>query len=282
MSGVFWLLSGLIINPPGKRCSIEHFAYCKGPEEVGLKYETIDLKTEDGVDIKGWFIESEGSDRAVIIVHGHGSSWFEGIRYSKALHDAGINLFLINMRGNSGHPTKGYFTMGYHEQKDVKAGISFLLKEKNIQHLGIYGFSMGGATSIVRMADDKRIKAGAFNSAFNSPVLQIGEEASRKYYLPYFPSVWATKSIAEYRTGSDFDKVNVLTSISMISPRPVMIMHSYGDGRIGIDQAKSIFAAAKEPKEKWFPDYPGHARLWNGNNKLAEQKVTDFFIRHLK
>ena len=103
----------------------------------------------------------------------------------------------------------------------------------------------------------------------------------RDYSLPYFPMVWLSLSLAEIRTGADFDNVQLLDTIGSIAPRPILLMHSKGDDYIPIEHAYDLFAAANEPKENWYPGCKGHVREWNCMATEAENKVSTFFRDNL-
>ena len=44
------------------------------PAAAGLAYEDVELGSTDGVRLSGWWVASEGSGRAAILVHGWGGA----------------------------------------------------------------------------------------------------------------------------------------------------------------------------------------------------------------
>ena len=272
--------SQMIGFPKGK-CDPEHHVFCENPAQRGLEYNTIQLTTEDEVPLEAWYIESPGSTKAILVLHGHGATWHEGLKYSVVLKEAGFNALYLNLRGNSTDSVKAAFTMGDLESLDAKAGIDFLMNKKKQAKVGIFGVSMGAATAIKTMSEDSRISVGVFNSPYSSVTRQISEVAKRDYSLPYFPMVWLSLSLAEIRTGADFDNVKLLEKIGSIAPRPIFLIHSKDDDYIPIQHAYDLFVAANEPKENWYPDCKGHVREWNCMSKEAEKKISTFFIKNL-
>ena len=178
-----------------------------------------------------WYIESPGSTKAILVLHGHGATWHEGLKYSVVLKES-ASMFYLNLRGNSTDPGKAAFTMGDLESLDAKAGIDFLINEKKQAKVGIFGVSMGAATAIKTMSEDNRVSVGVFNSPYSSVTRQISEVAKRDYSLTYFPMVWLSLSLAEIRTGADFDNVQLVDIIGSIAPRPILLIHSKGDDYI--------------------------------------------------
>ena len=277
---VAWYFSEKIIYPK-YRCNVKDHYFCKDPSEVGLKFEKVSLTTSDNLKLRSWFIPKENSEKVVLFVHGHGVTIHEGLKYAKAMHQAGFNLMYIELRGNSAPHGIVPYTMGDLERLDVKSAIDYLSKDKNFTRIGIYGISMGAATSIGAMSEDQRIKAGIFNSAFKNFEQQITDVGKRDYSLPYIPLVWLSLRVAELRSGADYSNLNIKQKISKISPRPVFVIHSIGDDYIDISHGREIYESAKKPKESWFPDCPKHVREHVCNEKRAEAKVTGFFLKHL-
>lgn len=44
------------------------------PADYGLPFEEVTFSATDGLQLRGWWIPVQGSDRAVIVMHGHGGS----------------------------------------------------------------------------------------------------------------------------------------------------------------------------------------------------------------
>ena len=110
------------------------------PDEYGLEYETIKFKTTDKLTLRGVWIPASASDKAVIILHGHGGSYDFDLYRSPALHEAGFNVLLFDFRAH-GRSEGKHMTFGYEERRDVLGAIEFL-HNRGMQHIGLLGFSM--------------------------------------------------------------------------------------------------------------------------------------------
>lgn len=116
------------------------------PDEYGMAYEDIFFPAMDGITIEGWFIPAEGSDKLIIANHclpanrsgfpGHLSPWNElgfgdfevnFLPKYKALHDAGYNVLVYDMRnhGRSGAGSGGLVGHGTLEYRDVIGSIRY-------------------------------------------------------------------------------------------------------------------------------------------------------------
>jgi len=283
--GAAWHFSTLILFP-GVRCW-EHYVKCGDPSAWGLAFEKASFQTSDGFTLPGWYIPAHTSQNAIIFVHGHGGTIHEGMKYAPALHQAGYNILAFSLRrnlGNLGQGETGKYlaTMGCLEKKDILAAVDFLSEKKGMQAIGVFGFSMGAASSILAMAEDKRIKAGIFNSAYANIEDQLADVGKRGFGLPRYPLLPVVVWVAGLRSKTDLSACNAEDYIGRISPRPVFIMQCTGDDYIDFKHAQRIFAAAKEPKEFWAAPCNKHVREWNQCRAEAEKRVLVFFDKTLK
>lgn len=274
-----WTLSSNIMHP-SFICTEEHFIYCGDPSQLDLFFEDISFQSDDGNDISGWYMPAEKSDKAVIFVHGHGADRREGMRWFKAVHQAGFNILAFDLR-NQGNSTKSFSTMGYFEKQDVIGALDYLQQQKRISSIGIFGTSMGAATSIMAMLDDPRIVAGVFEAGWANLDDLYGEIIEQHLGLPSFPLAPLITWMLEQRTGMDMAVVNPENLLGGISPRPVFIIHCSGDNLIGFSHGERNYAAANEPKEFWTSPCQIHARAWQSDPEYIENRVTNYFIKYL-
>lgn len=274
--GIAYYFSGLVLYPK-VRCNPDHHVYCQGPKELGLDFQEVTIITEDKLNLVSYWIPTKQPQGTIIMVHGHGGQRNEGLRFAPSLNKAGFNLLLLSLRRNHG----GYATMGGLEQKDVDAALTYL-KSKGETKIGIFGFSMGSATSIIAMAKHKEIKAGLFSSGYGSAMDVLIESAKRDFGIPYYPLIPFVKWMLDYRSGIKMDTVRPIDHIAEIHPRPLAIFHCKLDDYVDYHHAEDLYAKAKEPKSVWAPECNRHERIWNFNPKEAEARAVKFFKENLK
>jgi pimeloyl-ACP methyl ester carboxylesterase len=274
-----WMLSSNIMHP-SYVCNEDHFIYCGDPSQLDLPFEDISFQPDDSNNLSGWYIPAETSDKAIIFVHGHGADRHEGMRWFKAVHEAGFNILVFDLR-NSGKSTRSFSTMGFFEQDDVIAAVDYLQQQKQILRIGIFGTSMGAATSILAMVDDQRIAAGVFEAGWANLDDLYGEIIEQHLGLPNFPLAPLIAWMLEQRTGMDMAVVNPENLLGGISPRPVFIIHCSGDNLIGFSHGERNYAAANQPKEFWKSPCQMHARAWQSDPEYIENRVTDYFMKYL-
>ena len=274
-----WILSSNIMHPSFV-CSEEHFIYCGDPSQLDLSFEDISFESDDGNTLSGWYMPAEASDKAIIFVHGHGADRHEGMRWFKAVHAAGFNILAFDLR-NQGKSAKSFSTMGYFEKRDVIRALDYLQQQKQIESIGIFGTSMGAATSIMAMVDDSRIAAGVFEAGWANLDDLYSEIIEQHMGLPSYPLLPLTTWMLEQRTGMEMAKLNPEDMLADIAPRPVFIIHCSGDNLIGFSHGERNYAAAKKPKEFWKSPCQMHARAWQSDPEYIEQRVTNYFTKYL-
>lgn len=277
-----WHFSSVILQLNIDECDQEHYVFCGDPSTQDITFENITLTSEDGLILPGWYMPSKSNNnKAILLIHGRGANRTEGMRYAKPLLSAGYNVLTFDMR----HPrqnSKIISSMGFHEQKDVIAAINFLEKDKNINQIGVMGFSMGAATGIMVMAKDQRIKAGVFNGGYANSIDVLTEQAKKLHGLPRYPLMPIVEKLFEWRGSIKASEINPEDYIAQISPRPVYIMHGTADQTVDFSHALRLFSAAKEPKKFWRAEGALHTRLWQHNEVKAESSVVEFFSLYLK
>ena len=279
---VSWYFSSRILYPR-YYCDLPKYIHCETPAEMGLTYEAVRLKTTDSIELEAWFVPSKQAEasKAVVFVHGHGGVIQEGLRYAPALHEAGYHLMFFSLRGNMPEGGMPFYSMGYHERKDLRAAVDYVANRDGVQSIAVFGISMGAVTAISGMAEDSRIAAGIFNSPFKNAEDQFGDLAWRDYKLPHYPLLPVVVALSQWRSQADFDEVAAEHRIAEISPRPVFVMHGKGDTYVQVHHGQTVFGAAKAPKQSWFSDSPDHVYEWNWNREEAERRVLTFLRENL-
>lgn len=93
-------------------------------------------------------------------------------------------LCSIDLSG-SGHSEGEFISLGHFEQQDLKVLIQHL-RSLGVTHLGLWGRSMGAATSILRAAEDWSISAIVLDSPFSSLPLVAQELVNSQIPVPEF------------------------------------------------------------------------------------------------
>lgn len=274
-----FVFSQLLLYPSGYVCSPERFVYCGDPAQLGLAFEDASFSTADGLKLSAWWIPGKG-DRSVILVHGRGVDRHEGMRFVQPLHEAGFNLLMLDLRG-CGKSQASVSTMSYYERRDVTAAVDYVMRERGSRSTGVFGFSMGAASSIHAMADDERIRAGIFEGGFAEFSDIIADAAWTDYRLPRYPLLPLVTALFEWRSGAHISSIRPEEAVRRISPRPVFIIHGSADRRVPIAHGERLFQAAGEPRWLWIAPGGKHTSAWQADPPRAESLAAEFFLKYL-
>jgi pimeloyl-ACP methyl ester carboxylesterase len=186
--------------------------------------------TDDGIRIAGWYVPAaDGSGPTaptVVLVHGFNSSKANVLPYGEGLHEH-FNLVAFDMR-NRGRSTGTQTTGGVLEQKDLRAIIDWVEREKHPAHLGVLGNSLGAATAMAEARDDPRVEALALDSMHTRLRYQIEARLLQNGH-PAYPGTWAIFLGIRIRTGLDVGSIDAADEIAQVADRPILLTHGTAD-----------------------------------------------------
>ncbi len=262
--GLHWVES--LLHPP--RQPVE-----RTPTSVGIEeYETVALRTADGLTLYGWYIPSRNG-AAVILGHGLGANRAAMLPQAQILAQAGFGLLLFDWRNHGESEGEGPLTFGLEEEQDMAAALDFVAGRPEVdpQRIGALGVSMGSVIVLRSAAHDLRVRALVLDSAFAS----LEEEA--RHLIGGYPLVgplllpWA-----RWRSGIDPAAVQPLDDVARISPRPLLLIYGTEDEVVSPGSGEALFAAAGEPKEIWWVEGAGHLPV-RADTQGYRRRVVDFF-----
>ena len=189
-----------------------------------------EVVTDDGVRIAGWYIPAANGSGptapTVVLVHGFNNSKANILAYGEGLHQQ-FNLVAFDMR-NRGRSTGTQTTAGVLEQKDLRAIIDWVEREKHPAHLGVLGNSLGAATAMAEARDDPRVEALALDSMHTRLQYQIEARLQHAGH-PAYPGTWAVFLGIRIRTGLDVGSIDAADEIAAMGDRPILLTHGTGD-----------------------------------------------------
>ena len=249
------------------------------PAEFDLVFEEVTFKAADGLKLQGCWIPTTGSDRVVIILHGHGGSLDWDIHRAPALHEAGFNVFLFDFRAH-GRSQGRLATFGYLERYDVQGAVEFL-KSRSMKRIGLLGFSYGGIASMLAAPICPEIQAVITDGG---PARLRTALAARlvELHLPRAfagPLAWLTVVIISLRVGTNLFQYEPIRWVGRITPRPIFFIHGELDQYC--PDFDDLYAAAGEPKEAWRLAGVGHTKASETHPEEFHRRVIKFFDRNL-
>ncbi len=249
------------------------------PAEYGLAFEEVTFQATDGLALRGWWVPSSGSERAVVVLHGHGGSMDWDIHRAPALHAAGFNVFLFDFRAH-GRSDGRLATFGYLERLDVQGAVEFL-KLRGMRRIGLLGFSYGGMASMLAAPICPEVNAVITDGG---PVRMKTAIIGRcvEVHLPRGFSAflaWLVVNVTSLRLGVNLSCYEAVCWVGQIAPRPIFFVHGELDQYC--PDFDELYAAAKQPKEVWRLPGVGHTKASETHPEEFRRRVIGFFDENL-
>jgi len=265
------------LNGPVQQAKVNRYTFT--PWEVQVPCDRVAFATDDGVTLRGWWLPREGAARTIVGCTGHRGVKSDLLGIGTGLWRAGNNVLLFDFRG-CGESDVVPLSVGFHERRDLQAAIAFARTRTPDAPLGLIGYSMGAAVSIMIAADDPAIGAVVADSSYAA----IGDVIAAEYRrrgVPAFPLLAASDRFNGWRYGYRFAALRPIDAVARLAPRPLLIIHGERDALTPVEHARRLHAAAGAPKECWIiPDTP-HCGGYFTDREAYVTRVAEFFARGL-
>lgn len=244
------------------------------PRDYGLKYETVDFSTSDGLRLKGWFIPTPNKNAPTIIgCHGYPFDKGNILDLATFLYPD-YNLFLFDFRG-MGESQGRITTVGFYETRDLESAVKYL-KSRGIKEIGAIGFSLGAA--VIILANNTNIKAIVADSSYSDIDSVINILFKRLGPLKW-PLVRLVKLWARLFIGVDTDKISPINAMEDLKS-PILFIHGALDTQIPPSHSKLLYEAGKNV-ELWVVQNADHGQAYYMDPQEYSRRVKEFFDRFL-
>ena len=248
------------------------------PTEFGIAdFRHIEVRTRDGIYLRGWYVPPRGQDAAVVLVHGIGGNRAHMLAEAAVLNRHGYGMVMLDLR-NSGESEGNITTLGYYEWLDVEAAVHFLLRESTVNpnRIALFGHSMGAATVIRAAARIPEVSAVVAQSPFTSIEENIADSVRILTGLPAFPFAPLVIFFGQRETGHDITELRPIDDLAAIAGKPIMFIHGEQDPLILVENSYRLFETAAEPKSLYIIPDGRHTRVWESEPEVFEQKILAF------
>lgn len=237
------------------------------PADLGLRFEPISFRTDDGILLRGWFIPRQATGHiqpadgdatpTLILLHGYPADKGNILPALAALADT-YHLLFFDFR-YFGESDGAYSTAGAREIQDVRAAVRFL-EERGVSRIGLWGFSVGGAVALMAAPELPAVRAVVADSSYArldlmAPELYRIPLASRP--LGALTGFWTRMFLGIHlRTIAPAESARHLRI-------PALIIHSTDDRTIPFSNATLIREGlAENPRaDFWFDENLAHGQL---------------------
>lgn len=219
---MLWMRQGSMLFLP----SLPSRALTATPAAVGLDYEPVDIRTDDGESLHGWFVPAQEARAVVLFFHGNAGNISHRLDSLRIFNSLGLSVLIFDYRGyglSSGRPSE----QGTY--RDAQAAWRHLVDARGFSpaRIILFGRSLGGAVA-TWLAVQQPAAALIVESAFRS----VPDLAAEIYwFLP-------VRRLARI----EYPVERLIGAVSA----PVLIVHSRDDEIIPFSHAEALDAAAGE------------------------------------
>lgn len=221
-----------------------HREYPGTPASNGVpEMREVRVKTEDGIDLLGWFAPPEAKDGKIIVFfHGNAGNLSHRAEKARLFIDHGYGVYLAEYRGFGGNRGSSSEQGLY---RDARAALGWLEGEGySPGQFVLYGESIGSGVA-VQMAFETQPKWLVLEAPFTT----AADVAKISYF--WLPVDLLLK-----------DKYDNLSKIGQIKSA-LLIVHGDEDHVIPLFLAQKLYEAARHPKEFATVNGGGHADLYD-------------------
>ncbi len=216
------------------------------PATLGLKAETVRLKTEDGESLVAWSIPPALDQPLILYFHGNAGGVDLRVERFRAMAKAGMGVLAIEYRGyasSTGSPSERGLKLD-----GEAAYASAILSGVKPERIVAFGELLGSAVAVAIAA---RHKVGAL--VLDSPFSSIADVAAAAYWFVPVRALLRDP----FHNDALIAKVNA----------PTLMVHGTKDPVVPIRFGEKLFALANSPKTFWRVEGAGHLAL---GERLAE------------
>ena len=250
-----------------------------GFDKFAKAYQRNDItfKMSDGYLIHGDYSIND-PHKFIIFVHGHASTREGCIKYTQAFYHLGYSLILYDLRSH-GDNKRSYVSMGYQESKDLNEIIN-QVKDKFGQdiEIGLFGVSMGGATTLLLTQYRQDIKFIVSDCAFASLKDMCTSKVHQHHGVAHHfnPLVNLIFKCKYHFSFKDIEPYKVLQSNTI----PVLFIQGEKDQTVLVANAFKLYQNNKGLKRlELFPN-AGHGQSIN-KDKHRYLTIAEEFIKEV-
>ncbi len=195
------------------------------PEDIGIEYEDIFVKTEDGAIINGWFIPVSDPKATMLFCHGNGGNISHRLEIISIFHKLGYNVFIFDYRGYG--RSRGWCSeKGTY--RDAFAVYKYLIERG--ENVCIFGRSLGGAVAVDLAT---KVSKGVLICESSPTSIMDMAKVVYRFRIP--------AKLLSHR----YDALSRIKNVTI----PKLIIHGRNDEMVPFAQGELLFESAKEPKE---------------------------------
>ena len=194
------------------------------PSEYGFPFETVELATDDGEALHGWWMPAEAERGALVFCHGNAGNIAGRLESARVFLDLGLSVLLFDYRGygrSTGKPSEE----GLYRDGDAAWRHLTEVRGYDPGRIVVFGRSLGGGVATY-LAEQYPAGVLILESAFTSvPDMAV-------HLIPFPPLRHLVR-----------DRFDNLARIPHVQA-PVLVIHSPNDEVIPFEHGRTLYEAA--------------------------------------
>jgi pimeloyl-ACP methyl ester carboxylesterase len=203
------------------------------PADFGLDATTMWIDGPNGKRLHAWWIPTEGTAPAVIVMHGWGGTSADMLPIGPGLHNSGFHTLFVDARKHGRSDNEDFMSMPRFAE-DIEAAIRIMHERSDVTAVGVIGHSVGASAAIYAAAGETPPDALVAVASFAHP----GEMMNDNFPFPA-PVTWAILQIVERMIGHRYDEIAPRNRIGDVTV-PVMLMHGEEDTVIPVTDSMEL------------------------------------------
>ncbi len=230
------------------------------PGHLGLPYETVRIRTSDGLLLYGWYIPADQPRGVLLFFHGNAGNISHRLESLAIIRDLRLSTLIVDYRGygrSEGRPGES------GTYRDAEAAWSYLVKERGVPQdsIVVFGRSLGGAVA-TWLSEHYYPKALIVESTFTS-IPDMGAEL-----YPFMP----VRLLARLH----YDALDRISRVRC----PVLVVHSRQDEIVPFHHGQKLYEAASPPKD-FLELHGGHNEAFLMSGRRYMEALDTFLTKHL-
>lgn len=283
-----WRLSNLVIKPRKLSCDTALKLEEKRGRYNKEFYKTVNssnfhIRSNFGYDISCVMLEPKKEnlekDKVAILCHGFTHAKYGCLIYGEIYLKMGYRVIIYD-HCNHGSSGGCYTSMGHYEKHDLKKVVDWCYNNFGPDcRIVTHGESMGGATVLLHLAIDNRVKCVVADCAYSDLSLLLEHQLKVYYHLPKF--IIKIESLITYlRAGFWYSDVSPIKVVSK-TKTPILFIHGKKDRYVPTYMTKDMYKSKKGKKAIYLVARAKHAQSFVKNRIGYEEKVKKFVNKYI-
>jgi fermentation-respiration switch protein FrsA (DUF1100 family) len=248
-----------------------------GPSPADLPMEPVTFASASDSRLSGWFASGWSGRGAVLLLHGVRANRLAMVGRARFLHRHGFAVLLFDFQAHGESPGRN-ITFGHLEALDARAAFEFLQMRTPGERIGVIGLSQGGAAAIFAGLPADAMVLEAVYADFGRAVenrLALWLGAPGRHLAPVL--IWQVRS----RLGFDPHVLRPAERIASLRA-PLIIVPGDEDRHATLNEAKLLYARARDPKELWTIAGAKHVDFHRYAPAVYERRILEFLAPRLR